>query len=236
MIRPMTSNVSALSGIVANGHQAIHFVSSAPSKIPYGGFSPVRLQAGCQRRPSSPRADFDVSTVAFSSVRVLFRSRTCVRRHSRLLTPHTCPVALGSASGYIVRRPHRLLWPHPSFCPPPPVSWYYASGSDDEQKFPNLLCQGLIPCRRLYSGGSHAPMTSLSAGLGLHPFCTGSATTLIHTPDYVWGHLRSCSVDLMLRPGILLAPLWTGRLRPSFRTVDRSSARRLSLHELSSHS
>ena len=45
MIRPMASNVSALSGIVANGHQAIHFVSSAPSKIPYSGFSPVRLQA-----------------------------------------------------------------------------------------------------------------------------------------------------------------------------------------------
>jgi len=41
VIRPMTSDVSALSGIVANGHQAIHFVSSAPSKIPYGGFSPV---------------------------------------------------------------------------------------------------------------------------------------------------------------------------------------------------
>jgi hypothetical protein len=31
MIRPMTSNVSALSGGVAKGHQAIHFVSSAPS-------------------------------------------------------------------------------------------------------------------------------------------------------------------------------------------------------------
>ena len=116
MIRPMTSDVSALSGIVANSHQAIHFVSSAPSKIPYGGLSPVRLQAGCQRRPSSPLADLDVSTVAFSSVRVLFRSRTCVRRHSRLLTPHTRPVALGSASGYSVRQPHRLLWPHPSFC------------------------------------------------------------------------------------------------------------------------
>jgi hypothetical protein len=236
MIRPMTSNVSALSGIVANGHQAIHYVSSAPSKIPYGGFSPVRLQAGCQRRPSSPHGDFDVSTVAFSSVRVLFRSRTCVRRHSRLLTPHTCPVALGSASGCIVRRPHCLLWPHPSLCPPPLVSLDYASGSEDEHKFPNLLCQGLIPCRRPYSGGSRAPTMSLSAGLGLHPFCTGSATTSIHTPDYVWPHLRSCSVDLMLRPGILLAPLWTGRLRPSFHTVDRSSARRLSLHELSSHS
>ena len=45
MIRPMTSNVAALSSIVANGHQAIHFVSSAPSKIPYGGFSPVKCGA-----------------------------------------------------------------------------------------------------------------------------------------------------------------------------------------------
>jgi hypothetical protein len=231
MIRPMASNVSALSSFVANGHQAIHVVSSAPSKIPYGGFSPVRLQAGCQQHPSPPRSSFDVTTVAFSSVRVLVRSRTCVRRHSRLLMPHTCPVALGSASGYIVRRPHRLLWPHPSFCRSPLVYCPYASGSFDEQKFPNLLRQGVIPCRRLYSGGSRAPLISRSGGLGLHPFCRGSATTLIHTPDYVWGHLRSCSVDLMLRPGILLAPLWTGRLRPSLRAVDRSSTRRLSLHE-----
>src|SRR5438876_5427820 len=53
MIRPMTSNVSALSGIVANGPQAIHFVSSAPSKIPYGGFSPVRLQTRLTPRPPS---------------------------------------------------------------------------------------------------------------------------------------------------------------------------------------
>src|SRR2546423_8730924 len=184
MIRPMTSDVSALSGIVANGHQAMHFVSSAPSKIPYGGFSPVRLQAGCQKRPSSSPGDFDASTVAFSSVRILF-GRTPVRL-PRLLTPHTCPVALGSARGCIVRRPHRLLWPHPSFCPPPPVYLDYASGSYDEQKFPNLLCQGLIPCCRPYSGGSHTPIMSLSVGLGLHPFCRGSATTLIHTPDYVW--------------------------------------------------
>ena len=53
MIRPMTSSVSALSGIVANGHQAIHFVSSAPSKIPYGEFSPVRLQTRLTPRPPS---------------------------------------------------------------------------------------------------------------------------------------------------------------------------------------
>src|SRR5437016_2424300 len=53
MIRSMTSKVSALSGIVANGHQTIRFVSSAPSKIPYGGFSPVRLQTRLMPRPPS---------------------------------------------------------------------------------------------------------------------------------------------------------------------------------------
>ena len=51
MIRPVTSNVSALSGIVANGHQAIHFVSSTPSKIPYGGFSPVICGVGGEKGP-----------------------------------------------------------------------------------------------------------------------------------------------------------------------------------------
>jgi hypothetical protein len=35
MFRSMTSDVSALSNIVANGHQTVHLVSSTPSKIPY---------------------------------------------------------------------------------------------------------------------------------------------------------------------------------------------------------
>jgi len=55
MCRPMPSGVSALSGLVANGHQAIHHVSSSLSEIPYGGFSPVRLQAGRRWPPSSLR-------------------------------------------------------------------------------------------------------------------------------------------------------------------------------------
>ena len=53
MFRSMTSDVSALSGVVAKGHQAMHFVSSTPSKIPYGGFSPVRLQTHFTPRPPS---------------------------------------------------------------------------------------------------------------------------------------------------------------------------------------
>jgi hypothetical protein len=73
MIRPMTSSVSALSGIVANGHQALHFVSSAPSKIPYGGFSPVRLQTRLTPRPPS-RA----------------RPRSLMGRHCRYLVSRRC--------------------------------------------------------------------------------------------------------------------------------------------------
>ncbi len=55
MFRPMTSNVSTFSGYVANGHQALQYVSSSPSKIPYVGFSPVRLQTGIQPQPSPVR-------------------------------------------------------------------------------------------------------------------------------------------------------------------------------------
>ena len=49
----MTSYVAALSGIVPNGHQTLYFVSSAPSKIPYGGFSQHRLHTRLTRRPPS---------------------------------------------------------------------------------------------------------------------------------------------------------------------------------------
>ena len=52
MFRSVTSKVSAVSSIVANGHQIMHHVSCSPSKIPYIGFSPVRLQTDIQPRPS----------------------------------------------------------------------------------------------------------------------------------------------------------------------------------------
>ena len=56
MGRPAASVVSALSSFVAHGRQAVHHVSSPLSKIPYGGFSPVRLQI------DSPVATFAIRT------------------------------------------------------------------------------------------------------------------------------------------------------------------------------
>jgi hypothetical protein len=73
--RSMASSVSALSGGVANGHQTVHSVSSTPSKIPYGGFSPVRLQTGCQPRPSWPKPFIRDHSRGLDHAR-LFRSGT----------------------------------------------------------------------------------------------------------------------------------------------------------------
>ena len=42
--RPMASDVSALSSIVADGHQVMPSFPPPPRFIPYGGFSPVRLE------------------------------------------------------------------------------------------------------------------------------------------------------------------------------------------------
>ena len=163
MLRPMTSDVSALSGSVANGHQAIHSVSPAPSKIPYGGFSPVRLQT---RLPAatfargSPRAYRPLPPAAGGYPLLCPVNWTCVpaERASRRFRPSR-PVALGSASGCSVRQPHRLLWPHPSFCAPRRV-YRLMPAVLDPQKVPTFICQSLLTCRRPYSDGSSDPSTN----------------------------------------------------------------------------
>ena len=151
MIRPMTSNVSALSGGVANGHQAIHFVSSAPSKIPYGGFSPVRLQTSLMPQPPSRALSHSLIGCHRSYPRPqrFTRKRTCVQAALRSSTRTTGPVALGSPTGYIVRPAHRLLWPHLRLCRPPERLMNYSARlrghPRQPQRVPNLLCQSLHP-------------------------------------------------------------------------------------------
>jgi hypothetical protein len=126
MIRPMTSNVSALSGIVANGHQAIHFVSSAPSKIPYGGFSPGRLQTSCQQRPSWPSPTYTLPQFpcpprAVYSVVGLAPGGT---RGFDFIHPSSGP--------WLPRRLYCpagcLLWPLLRLCQPPNDLWIISSG------------------------------------------------------------------------------------------------------------
>jgi hypothetical protein len=73
----MTSRVSTFSGFVAKSHQAMQHVSSSPSKIPYVGFSPVRLQTGIPPRPSlalcglSARPTYPRSRPAYTRLKFL---------------------------------------------------------------------------------------------------------------------------------------------------------------------
>ena len=83
------------------------------SKIPYGGFSPVRLQtdltiprssSACPRLIRGQRPDL--------SQRRLIRKRAFAQAASPESIRTARPVALGSPTGYAVRPAHRLLWPH----------------------------------------------------------------------------------------------------------------------------
>ena len=161
MIRPMTSNVSALSGIVANGHQAIHFVSSAPSKIPYGGFSPVRLQTRFGQRPPSRASQ-----------------RPLIGRHCRYLVSRSfvrsgsCDQAAPRTSDHDRRSsgpwlPSRLYCPASSsltMATSAPLSatqqlMDYSAGLREQpaslRGSPIYSASPFTPCRRPYSGGSH---------------------------------------------------------------------------------
>jgi hypothetical protein len=133
MFRPAASGVSALSGSVANDRQAVHHVSFSPSKIPYGGFSPVRLQAGRRRQPSPPvsppMAYMPPKLLRFPLTLARSGNRRTVSASRRNPSKHTGPEALGSASGCSVPPRHRLLWPHPRLWASPAGLCSSAGGS-----------------------------------------------------------------------------------------------------------
>ena len=192
MCRPMTSKVSALSGIVANGHQALHFVSSAPSKIPYGGFSPVRLQTRFTPRPPSPRVASQLIGRHRRFLRRprLFRSRSCDQA-----APPTSDPVHGSSGPWL---PVRLSCPVGSSrsmatsAPLPATGRLmdYSARLRDQlashRGSPIYSARPFTPCRRPYSGGScGGTRRCLCRRCCLRHFRTGSATPCPTTPNPV---------------------------------------------------
>lgn len=152
-------------------------VSSTPSKIPYGGFSPVRLQAGSQSQPSSSNAP---GLYATQSPRVCpYGPYGQVERG--FCSERTSPEALGSPAGYVVPPGHRLLWPHPSLSASPADLWIRQQvfafrltprGSPLYSACPSLRATSLTPADRSAASGCcfadrhslrHHPMGSASA-------------------------------------------------------------------------
>ena len=126
-------------------------VSSSPSKIPYGGFSPVRLQTRLSPRPPSracPRP-FIGRHCRYLVSRRLFRSRTCVQT-----APRTSDHDRESSGPWL---PDRLYCPASSsltMATSAPLSGYSAAyglfrqaagPTRQPQRVPNLLCQSVRP-------------------------------------------------------------------------------------------
>ena len=196
MFRPMTSNVAALSGIVANGHQTLHFVSPAPSKIPYGGFSPVRLQTRLTPRPPS-RA---LSRPLISRYCWYLRPRRLIRsRASVQAAPKTSDHNRGSSGPWL---PDRLYCPASSsltMATSAPL-WAtrrfmdYADGlrvrPASRRGSPIYSAGPFTPCRRPYSRGpSDCIRRSLHRWYCLRQIRPGSTTTVPTHPEPV-GRVR----------------------------------------------
>lgn len=192
MIRPMASNVSALSGIVANGHQAIHFVSSAPSKIPYGGFSPVRLQTRLTPRPPSRARP---SPLIGRHCRYL-RSRRFVRSRScDQAVPRASDHDRESSGPWLLSRfycPAGSSLTMAACAPLTATRWlmHYSTGlrvrPASRRGSPIYSARPSTPCRRPYSGGARDCLQRcLHRGYCLRPLCTGSATTSPTAPNQV---------------------------------------------------
>src|SRR3989442_1235908 len=190
MIRSMTSSVSALSGIVANGHQTIHFVSSAPSKIPYGGFSPVRLQTRLTPRPPSqayPRL------LISRHCRYLRRQRFIRSRSFDQAAPATSDHDRESSGPWL---PVRLYCPVGSsltMATSAPLSatqrlMDYSVRLRDQpasrRGSPIYSACPFTPCRRPYPGGpSDCSRRCLPRWFCLRRISTGSTTTDPTTPN-----------------------------------------------------
>jgi len=165
----MTSKVSALSGIVANGHQTIHFVSSAPSKIPYGGFSPVRLQTRLMPRPPSRASQ---RPFIGRHCRYLVSRRFVRSRSFDQAAPRISDHDHGSSGPWL---PDRLYCPAGSLltmATSAPLAaarrfMHYpvrlSGPARQPQRVPNLLCQSFDPMPRpvlRWSQQSHSTMSS----------------------------------------------------------------------------
>ena len=156
--RPAASVVSALWGFVANDRQAVRHVSSNLSKIPYGGFSPVRLQTETfhrhlhrlrrligglkRRRPpglGNPRTESGrgASRQRISVQRPLARRRVILSR--RVGAYYGLIRASDTAPGG--------LWSSPAgLC-------LAAAG----QKVPAFICESFCPCHLPYPGRPGGP-------------------------------------------------------------------------------
>ena len=167
-------------------------VSSSPSKIPYGGFSPVRLQTGLPQRRSSPTAPALSARPASELVPPTYTPPPALHRTPVAPTGNvsgairqdvSSPEALGSPVGSVVPPGLRLLWPHLRLSPTPADLCIRRRASTlrsclgCRERVPHLLCLSVpfVPPSVPRRSEAIAPDCCFIASIGLHHSHTGSA-------------------------------------------------------------
>ncbi len=222
MFRSMASGVSALSSSVANSHQTLHLGSSAPSKIPYGGFSPVRLQTRFEPRPPSHRrrAWLIGRHRSYLRVRRWFRRGTCVQA-----VPDASDLNHGSSGPWLPRRLYCPAGSSLTMATSAPLSatrrlMHSSARLRDwpasRRGSPIYSARPFFPCRRPYSGGPRDCIRRcLGRGFRLRRFRIGSATTSPTSSGTRGSFNEAAAFALCYGLEKLLAPLRPGLLRPS---------------------
>jgi hypothetical protein len=219
-------------------------VSSSLSKIPYGGFSPVRLQTGIQLRPSSTMLSLSgrpaypqspriyTQLKSLSPKRALFRSETFVQAGLSLsYSDHPIQRSLAPQRVMLSRRITAYYDLIRASLPLPPV--YVLSGGSlpvgllraGQEKVPNLSClsfpivppsvpRWLSDCNRLLLHRSLWPSPSLHK-VGVH-------VSTLAGPMRGWRN-EAAKFALCYGPMELLALLRQGRLHSSFHLLGHPS-------------
>jgi len=159
------------------------------------------------------------------------RRARATRAWHRRTPPRSCPEALGSPIGYVVRSGPSLLWPHPSHSASSGSLFSSSVGPYDPEWVPNLSCMSVRACRPRYPGG---PIGCLRLFLPRpqwsSPYPQGLDVRIPRQLVHAWPCNEADSGSLALRPARWLALHQQGHLRPSLRRTGRPGRRRLSLH------
>ncbi len=222
----LTTPVQRITGTCTRGTR----VSSSPSKIPYGGFSPVRLQTGIRPRPS-PAQSGSNQHPAPAYTRSKFRSRK--RATSRRGT--FVQAALPSSDRTLPSRgpwlASRLYCPAGSSLTMTSSETLDASGStydfavqyDLRREVPQFT----LPVCSLRAAFRTPADRTIALGcffivrFGLPHLCRGSASTTLRAPVPAWLRNEAAKFTLWYGPEELLAPHRPGRLRSSFHLQSR---------------
>jgi hypothetical protein len=241
----MTSNVSIVSDFVANGHQIIPDDSCSPSKIPYGGFSPVRLQTEIQLRPSSISLGLKRKTRISSSKVDLYAAKVQTSTPMVLIPRQVCgviidqdpfrPETLGSPESYAVSPDHRLLRPHPKLSASPAGLFASSrrvfalrSGSSRYREAPQFTPPAFLPVPSSVPRQTRWVPSTVPSPSALASAISAPARHLQLPPPPVLGWLYNGAATFALCYGPVSCSLFTGK-RFYFRAfTHRSHLRRAS--------